>query len=173
MSGCDAAEMIILSRVGSLATGCRSGNRESPQIPMRTAMALNVEDRLLIAELISMHGHLCDAGELDRLDELFTSDVVYDVTDFGLEPLEGVQAIRVAAVTLGDANPVGHHVTNIVIAEGDEGRVQARSKGIGVNADGTSGSLTYEDILVLTEQGWRISYRKVVARRVPLSGRTT
>ena len=35
-------------------------------------MALNIEDRTVISELIAMHGHLCDEGELDRLDELFT-----------------------------------------------------------------------------------------------------
>jgi 3-phenylpropionate/cinnamic acid dioxygenase small subunit len=135
-------------------------------------MALNFEDRTVISELISMHGHLCDEGELDRLDELFTDDVVYDVTDFGQEPLTGVEAIRAAAVTLGDANPVGHHVTNIVLTEGDDGQVHARSKGIGINMDGTSGSVSYEDVFVLTGRGWRMSYRKVVARRVPLGGRT-
>jgi 3-phenylpropionate/cinnamic acid dioxygenase small subunit len=135
-------------------------------------MALNIDDRIVISELISLHGHLCDEGELDRLDELFTDDVVYDITDFGQEPLTGVEAIRAAAVTLGDANPVGHHVTNIVLTEGGDGQVHARSKGIGINRDGTSGSVTYEDIIVLTGQGWRISYRKIVARRVPLGGRT-
>ncbi|TGB10306.1 nuclear transport factor 2 family protein [Streptomyces sp. MZ04] len=135
-------------------------------------MALNIEDRIAISELISMHGHLCDDGELDRLGELFTDDVVYDVSDFGMDPLAGVEAIRAAAFALGEANPVGHHVTNIVLREGEGGHVLARSKGIGVNADGTSGSVTYEDTLVPTDQGWRISHRKVVARRVPLSGRT-
>ncbi|MGV4980847.1 nuclear transport factor 2 family protein [Streptomyces sp. NRAIS4] len=39
-------------------------------------MALPPEDRLAITELISMHGHLVDDGQLDRLDELFTPDVV-------------------------------------------------------------------------------------------------
>ena len=135
-------------------------------------MALNIEDRTVISELISMHGHLFDEGELDRLNELFTDDVVYDVTDFGQEPLTGVEAIRAAAITLGEGNPVGHHVTNIVLTEGDGGQVHARSKGIGINMDGTSGSVTYEDTFVLTGLGWRISYRKVVARRVPLGGRT-
>ncbi|MFD0509598.1 nuclear transport factor 2 family protein [Streptomyces aureus] len=80
-------------------------------------MALHADDRIVISELISLHGHLCDEGQLDRLDELFTDDVVYDVTDFGQEPLTGVEAIRAAAITLGDANPVGHHVTNIVLKE--------------------------------------------------------
>jgi len=29
-------------------------------------MALTGEDRTAITELISLHGHLCDSGELDR-----------------------------------------------------------------------------------------------------------
>ncbi|MEU6995759.1 nuclear transport factor 2 family protein [Streptomyces sp. NPDC046465] len=116
-------------------------------------MALKVDDRAAICELISMHGHFCDEGELNRFDELFTDAVLYDVTDFGLEPLRGVEAIRAAAIAMGDGNPAGHHVTNTVLTEGADGQVHARSKGIGVNVDGTSGSVTYEDTLVLTDQG--------------------
>ncbi|HET6292013.1 MAG TPA: nuclear transport factor 2 family protein [Kribbella sp.] len=37
------------------------------------------EDRTAITDLISLHGHLTDAGELDRQDELFTEDITYDV----------------------------------------------------------------------------------------------
>ncbi|MZD10557.1 nuclear transport factor 2 family protein [Streptomyces sp. SID5785] len=134
-------------------------------------MALTTEDRLAISDVIALHGHLCDAGELDRLDELFTDDVVYDVTDFGAEPLRGVEAVRAAALALGDANPVGHHVTNIVVSEGDDGQVRALSKGIGIRADGTAGSVTYEDVLVSTAHGWRISHRTITARRRPLGAR--
>ncbi|MFE7792521.1 nuclear transport factor 2 family protein [Streptomyces sp. NPDC057460] len=134
-------------------------------------MALAAEDRAAIGELLSMHGHLFDRGELDRLDELFTADVVYDVTDFGQDPLKGVEAIRAGALALGESNPVGHHVTNIVLTELADGQVHAQSKGIGINADGTSGSVTYEDTLVHGDQGWRISYRKVLARRAPLGGK--
>lgn len=115
-------------------------------------MALTAEDRTAITELISMHGHLVDAGEvdageLDRLHELFTADVTYDVTDLGAGSLEGLAAIREAARTLGELNPVGHHVTNIVLTELADDRVRALSKGIGINADGTSGSVTYEDTI--------------------------
>lgn len=133
-------------------------------------MTLTCEDRFLIAEVIAMHGHLCDSGELDRLDKVFTSDVTYDVTDFGQEPLHGLEALAGAARALGDRNPVGHHVTNIVLTERPDGRVQARSKGIGVRADGTSGSVTYEDTIVRLDRGWRISHRRVLARRAPLGG---
>ncbi|GGQ31360.1 ketosteroid isomerase-like protein [Actinomadura coerulea] len=136
-------------------------------------MAFTADDRTTITQLISMHGHLCDSGDLDRLEDLFTPDVVYDVSDFGQEPLRGVAACVAAARALGELNPVGHHVTNIVLAEPEAAgdRVQARSKGLGVNADGTVGSVTYEDTVVRTPQGWRISHRTVRAHRTPLGGR--
>ncbi|MEW1691103.1 nuclear transport factor 2 family protein [Streptomyces sp. NPDC091265] len=132
-------------------------------------MALGTEDRLAVLELIALHGHLVDDGELHRLDELFTDDVVYDVTSLGHGSLVGVDAFRDAALAMGAHNPVGHHVTNIVLTDLGDGRVSARSKGIGINADGTSGSVTYEDTVVRGEQGWRIARRKVIARRTPLS----
>ncbi|MEU9481484.1 nuclear transport factor 2 family protein [Streptomyces sp. NPDC048191] len=135
-------------------------------------MALTLEDRLAITELISLHGHLVDEGQLDRLAELFTPDVVYDVSDFGQGPLVGVAAIRAAAVALGAGNPVAHHVTNVVVREAADGRVRVRSKGLGVMADGSCGSATYDDTVVRTLDGWRISHRKLSARRVPLNGVT-
>ncbi|MFI6176421.1 nuclear transport factor 2 family protein [Nonomuraea sp. NPDC051191] len=131
-------------------------------------MALSDQDRFTITELIAMHGHLCDSGQLDRLDEVFTVDVTYDTTDLGQRPLKGVAACAEAGRALGELNPVGHHVTNIVLTENADGTVGALSKGIGINVDGTSGSVTYEDTAVRTDQGWRISYRKILARRAPL-----
>ena len=46
----------------------------------------------------------------------------------------------------------------------------AQSKGIGIKADGTCGSVTYEDIVVPGEHGWRISHRKIQARKAPSAG---
>jgi hypothetical protein len=37
-------------------------------------------------------------------------------------------------------------------------------------ADGSCGSVTYEDTVVRVGAGWRISHRRVPARRVPLNG---
>jgi 3-phenylpropionate/cinnamic acid dioxygenase small subunit len=123
-------------------------------------MAITCEDRAAITEVIARHGHLCDSGELDRLDEVFTADVTYDLADFGHLDLSDPQV-----------HPVGHHVTNVIVTEAADGTVQARSKGIGVHADGTCASVTYEDVFVRGDQGWRISQRKIVARRAPLGGR--
>jgi ketosteroid isomerase-like protein len=131
-------------------------------------MALTEQDRIDINDLINLHGHLTDAGKLDQAGELFTPDVTYDVGDLGFGSLHGTAAIREAALALGDANPVGHHVTNIVITGIDDRSARVRSKGIGIRADGTAGSVGYDDIVTRQPDGWKISYRKVIARRAAL-----
>jgi ketosteroid isomerase-like protein len=131
-------------------------------------MALSEQDRIDITDLINLHGHLTDAGRLDQAVELFTSDVTYDLDDFGLGSLQGTAAMREAALALGQANPVGHHVTNIVITRIDERSARVRSKGIGIKADGTAGSVVYDDVVTRQSGGWKISYRKVTGRRAAL-----
>jgi ketosteroid isomerase-like protein len=130
--------------------------------------ALTEQDRIDIGDLINLHGHLTDAGELDQAGDLFTEDVTYDLGDFGRGSLHGAAAIREAAVAMGQANPVGHHVTNMVITRIDDRSARVQSKGIGIKADGTAGSVTYDDIVTRQPGGWKISYRKVTARRAAL-----
>ncbi len=55
-----------------------------------------------------------------------------------------------------------------MITGSDGHAVRVRSKGIGIRADGGSGSVIYTDEVTRTPEGWRISYRKVIARRTPL-----
>ncbi|HEX6534142.1 MAG TPA: nuclear transport factor 2 family protein [Gemmatimonadaceae bacterium] len=131
-------------------------------------MRLTSGDRLLIHELMALHGHLIDHGELDRLDEVFTADVVYDLRDFALGELHGIDAITRASLELGDANPLGHHVTNVVVADVRDDGVRVLSKGIGIRRDGSCGTVVYDDIVRRTPDGWRIARRTVVARRAPL-----
>jgi 3-phenylpropionate/cinnamic acid dioxygenase small subunit len=135
---------------------------------LSTYMTLSIENRLLIHELLSRHGHLMDRGEFDRLDELFTPDVVYDLTDFGRGELHGLEAIAQASLALGDRNPLGHHVTNVVITDAGDDIARVHSKGIAIRADGSSGTVTYEDVVKRTPDGWRIVRRVVRARREPL-----
>lgn len=56
-------------------------------------MALALEDRLAVGELIALHGHLVDGGELHRSAEVFTPDVVYDLSDFGQGQVTGLAAL--------------------------------------------------------------------------------
>jgi len=133
---------------------------------------ISPEDRIIIHELISLHGHLVDDGRLDELGQVFSPNVVYDLQDFGLGKLQGLSAMQESARAMGDANPVGHHVTNVVLTEGEDGHtVNARSKGIGIKSDGSCGSVVYEDVIKKQQGEWRITYRKVIARRAPLGGK--
>ena len=131
-------------------------------------MALTMQDRIDITDLVNLHGHHTDAGDLDQAGDLFTADVTYDLADFGLGAVHGTASLRAAALAMGSANPVGHHVTNIVITPLDDSSARVRSKGIGIKADGTAGSVVYDDIVTRQPEGWKISYRKVTARRAPL-----
>jgi 3-phenylpropionate/cinnamic acid dioxygenase small subunit len=131
-------------------------------------MAMSTEDRLAIHELVGLHGHLMDAGQLDQLTQLFTEDVAYDLTPMGGPILYGVNAIQQAAQDLGARNPVAHLVTNTVVDEGGE-VVTARSKFLGVQRDGSVGSGTYNDQFRRTTDGWRICARRVSLRREPLT----
>ena len=130
-------------------------------------MAISTDDRVAVHELIALHGHLVDTGQLERLPEVFTHDVVYDLTPMSGPTLHGVQAVSEAAQRLGGRNPVAHLVTNTVVTvEGK--RILARSKFLGVQRDGTVGSGVYNDELRRTPEGWRISQRSVSLRREPL-----
>jgi hypothetical protein len=131
-------------------------------------MALADEDRIQITNLVNLHGHLLDAGNVDAASALFTPDVVYDVTDFGFGSVHGTAALTEYILKLGEANPVGHHVTNVVITQIDERSARVRSKGIGIRADGTARSVVYDDIVTRQPNGWKISRRTVTLRRVAL-----
>jgi hypothetical protein len=131
---------------------------------------LGVEDRLAIYELMALHGHLMDDGAFDRLDELFTDDFVYDLAPLGYDELRGTEALIRSALALGDANPLAHHVTNALIVAGDATDATVRSKGIAIRADGSSGTVVYEDLVRKTPAGWRIARRSVIPRDRPLHG---
>ncbi|MBF9127863.1 nuclear transport factor 2 family protein [Plantactinospora sp. S1510] len=131
-------------------------------------MPLTAADRFAITDLINLHGHLIDSGDFERLFAVFTEDVTYDVTALGGGVLEGLAGAHEAALALGEANPVAHHVTNVVLGETADGVVRALSKGFGVLTDGSIGSVTYEDTIERGQEGWRITHRTVRPRSTPL-----
>jgi hypothetical protein len=109
-----------------------------------------------------------DEGQFDRFGELFTADVVYDVSALGGGLLSGIEAIARAGLSLGDANPLAHHVTNVVVQHVDAHGARVRSKGLAVGRDGSTGSVVYDDELRRTDGGWRIAVRRVLPRTAPL-----
>ncbi len=134
------------------------------------AHELHAEDRQAIGEIVSLHGHLFDGGHLGRLGEIFTPDVVYDMSAVGVGTFAGIETIRRAALQLGPGNPVAHHVTNVVISGEEDGRATARSKILMLMADGTLASVTCLDTLRRHDGGWRISRRVISPQRTPLGG---
>jgi ketosteroid isomerase-like protein len=132
------------------------------------ARELTAGDRWAINETLSWHGHLFDTGQLDRLEEIFTPDVVYDLSDAGVGTFTGIEAIRAGARRLGPGNPIAHHVTNVVITSAEDDQVTVQSKGLMIMADGTPGSVTHHDTLRRQDGGWRISHRVILGQRAPL-----
>lgn len=135
---------------------------------------ITAEDRLAIQEVIALHGHVADDRDWDRLGDLFTDDVVLDLEDFGYGTLHGLQAIKDLSRASQDdkTQPLGHHATNVIIIGQDSEGVRARSKALAVAAEGTAGTAVYEDLFQRGANGWRISRRKVVARKAPGDGDT-
>lgn len=122
-------------------------------------MSLPVDDRLSIHELVSLHGHLADDRRTDELHRLLTVDASYDVTAYGLGVVEGLDALTALFSERPGLQPIGHHVTNVVVTEHDHDSAGVRSKGLSVMADGRAGSVIYDDIVVRTNAGWRIARR--------------
>jgi SnoaL-like domain len=131
----------------------------------KDVVALSTEDRLSIHELISLHGHLTDDRQHDRLRLLFTDDAAYDVSAFGLGVVRGLDALTELFVQRPGTQPIGHHVTNVVVGAGGADTASVRSKGLAVMADGTAGTVTYDDVVVRTAAGWRIARRTVIPAR--------
>jgi hypothetical protein len=130
-------------------------------------MPLTTEDRLAIHELVSLHGHLADDRRSDDLGLLLTPDASYDVTAYGLGVVRGLPALIELFTSAPGDQPEGHHVTNVIVtADPDlDDRARVRSKGLSVMADGRAGTVVYEDEVVRTANGWRVSARVVVPSR--------
>jgi myo-inositol catabolism protein IolC len=59
-------------------------------------------------------------------------------------------------------------VTNALVVADEDNVATVRSKGIGILADGKSGTVVYEDVVRRTGAGWRIARRAVLSRQRPL-----
>jgi len=129
-------------------------------------MTITVEDRLAIYELLSLYGHLIDQRRWDDLlAEVFTEDVVFDASSFGDPVTTSARELIERWSSDLSMHPLAHHVTNIVITEDSDAVVRVQSKAIGVGRKGRVGSATYDDIVVRTPGGWRMSKRIAVLRR--------
>jgi 3-phenylpropionate/cinnamic acid dioxygenase small subunit len=124
---------------------------------------LNADDRHQITQTLALHAYISDEDQLDRLDELFVPDAVYDMSRLGMGAFEGMDAIRSAASGLRASGhaPTAHFVTNVVIDERDGGTAGARSRGLMIMHDGELRAVTYDDTLRRHDGRWLISLRMI------------
>ena len=154
--------------------------------------SFSLEDKMAIQEVIALYGHIIDDRQFSRLNEIFTTDAVFDLSGYGGERYEGLPAIE-ALMLNSNEHPLAHHASNIVIeVDGSEGsKVKTKtdsanqhqqslalvtSKGLGVGAGGRVGSVVYRDCFVRINTGhgkerqvmtaWRIQTRFCELRSV-------
>lgn len=124
---------------------------------------LTVDDRHAIAHTLSLNGHLVDSGDLDRLDQVFTEDVVYELGTAGVGTARGLEAVRGAArgMAQAGAGPLAHHVSNIVITGEADGVATVESKILLLMRTGALESAVQHDMLRREDGTWRISHRVI------------
>ncbi len=122
-------------------------------------------DRLELHELPGRYGDAIDDRDWDRLDQIFTADAVFDLTDLGAPRLQGLDAIK--RYMAEDANhPRTHTMTNIYVDETAQGAT-LRFRILALLPERRVGTASYYDDVVKTAEGWRVQNRVITLRRRP------
>ena len=128
--------------------------------------ALEPRDVLAIHQLLAWYGHCLDDEEFDRLAEVFTPDATVFFVGRDRPPIEGIAAI--VDFFTGAAGSSAHHVSNIVV-RAERGDVHVKSKFF-VPYTRPEHDVhrwyggTYDDVVIETDDGWRIRRRLVTGR---------
>jgi hypothetical protein len=115
---------------------------------------------LEIQQVSALFGHVLDNVEMDKLDQVWTDDGTFDLTNLGMWSATGFDALR--GRLEGAPHAVTHHGTNLVVEAVDGDRATVRSKFVLVWDDGQVTRGEYHDVFARTPAGWRIHVRTVV-----------
>jgi SnoaL-like domain len=129
------------------------------------AVPPSTDDVIAIHQLLGLYGHVVDGHtERDRLDEVFTSDAIFDTADFGQGVHEGLDAIRAIFDLGAPPHPPAHIATNVYVYR-EDGQTYAHSKWLTIDrSTGGVRSGDYHDEMVDGPDGWRIARRTVIIR---------
>ena len=114
---------------------------------------MDLADRLALHELPGRYGDLIDDRDWDGLSQIFVDEATFEIPG---EVLDGLEAIR--EFMRGAKHPRTHLMTNVAVDETDDG-VILRSRLIGMRRDGRFISGRYRDVVVKTDEGWRVVTR--------------
>jgi 3-phenylpropionate/cinnamic acid dioxygenase small subunit len=128
---------------------------------------VDADDIVMINQLLAQYGHIVDAKEWDRFDELFVEDAELDYRlVHGPDVLRGLAAIQGYFRTAN--HPSAHHCVNVyVYADGPATKV--KSKFLAPYTRETHHPRRwyggdYDDVVVRTDAGWRFQSRICSAR---------
>ena len=125
---------------------------------------MDTSDVVEITQVLGRYGQIVDERAWEELGDVFTDDAVFDTGDFGQGCQVGLAAIR--AMFEAGSQPYSVNIVNIVVRDADQpGAARAHSKNIGLLPKGRVGSARYDDLLVRTAAGWRVSQRVARAPR--------
>ena len=124
---------------------------------------LTTADRVEIHELPGRYGDAIDDRDWARLDNVFTSNAVFDLTGVGSRVCNGLDDIK-AFMECEAAHPRTHLMTNIY-AESGEHDIELRFRIVALIGKGLTSTGSYYDKLVKTDEGWRTYHRYVSSRR--------
>ncbi len=114
---------------------------------------MDLADRVVLHELPGRYGDLIDDRDWDGLSQIFVDEATFEIPG---EVLDGLEAIR--EFMRGAKHPRTHLMTNVVVDETDD-EVILRSRLIGMRRDGRFISGRYRDVVVKTDDGWRVVTR--------------
>ena len=128
--------------------------------------ALDPRDVLAIHQLLAWYGHCLDDKEFDRLTEVFTPDAMVFFVGRDRPPIEGIDAI--VEFFTDAAGSSAHHVSNILL-RAEQGEVHVKSTFFVPYTRPEHDPHrwyggTYDDVLIETDDGWRIRRRLVTGR---------
>jgi 3-phenylpropionate/cinnamic acid dioxygenase small subunit len=124
-------------------------------------MALTVEDRMGITEMLVRYAHLVDDRDWNALRDLFTVDAVFDLTSYGLPSRVGIEAVMDFFMTA--QHPSQHYSENIDFAS-EECPIEVRSKWLVAYPRGRLAGGDYVDQVRSEANRWRLASRTVIRR---------
>lgn len=113
-------------------------------------------DFVELQQLLSRYCHIVDAKAWDQLDQIFAADA--SVTVAGVYPTStGIEDLRALYARMN--HPVAHTSSSVIVVDSGSATARLASKWVTIRADGLTGTGVYEDVVVRTPEGWRISER--------------